>query len=86
MDKQTQNLKKSPERLFVLLQEKTKTQVLGLIGHSNYNSCFDVWQYDLVKNFFFRREMILFFSKDDNLISVDIKDYLLGIKIKEYSS
>ena len=30
MDKQTQNLKKSPERLFVLLQEKTKTQVLGL--------------------------------------------------------
>ena len=70
----------------ILLDEKTKQQILELIGHSNYNSTFDIWQYDLIKNWFFRREMILFFSKDDNLISVDIKDYLLGIKIKEYSS
>ena len=86
MDKQTQNIRRNPEELGTLLKEKTKQQVLELIGHSNYNSTFDIWQYDLIKNWFFRREMILFFSKDDNLISVDIKDYLLGIKIKEYSS
>ena len=83
MDKQTQNFKKSPERLAILLDEKTKQQILELLGHSNYNSTFDIWQYDLIKNWFFRREMILFFAKDEYLLDIDIHDYLFGIRIKE---
>ena len=83
MDQQIQNIRRNPEELGTLLKEKTKQQVLELIGHSNYNSNFDIWQYDLIKNWFFLREMILFFTKDEYLLDIDIHDYLFGIRIKE---
>ena len=44
MDKQTQNLKKKPGKIIFIITGKNQNTSFGLIGHSNYNSCFDVWQ------------------------------------------
>ena len=66
-----------------VLKEKSKQQVLQLIGHSNYHSEIEVWKYDLIKNIFFKREMILFFA-DNVVLEVLITDYFLGNKIREY--
>lgn len=54
----------SPDRIALLPENKNKAQILELIRYSNFHSNFDVWQYDLIQNRFFRREMILFFDKD----------------------
>lgn len=73
----------SPKRLISLLQGKPKVQIKHLIGDSKYHSEFNIWAYDIVKNLFFRREMILFFS-DNIVIDIMIIDYFFGNKIKEY--
>lgn len=65
------------------LKGKTKAQVLELLGYSMYNSGFDVWKYELIRNWFFYREMILFFAGEE-VYDVQITDYLLGNKIREY--
>ena len=51
----------NPSKFGEVLKEKSKQQVLQLIGHSNYHSEFDIWSYNLIQNIFFKREMILFF-------------------------
>lgn len=38
------------------LKEKSKQQVLHLVGHSNYHSEFDVWAYDLIQNIFSKKK------------------------------
>ena len=73
----------NPSKFGEVLKEKSKQQVLQLIGHSNYHSEFDIWSYNLIKNFFFRREMIVFFS-NNIVLDVLITDYFLGNKTKEY--
>ena len=85
MDQQIQKIKTfpKPSKLGTMLKEKSKQQVLQLIGHSNYHSEFDVWKYDLIKNIFFKREMILFFA-DNIVLDILITDYFLGSKIREY--
>ena len=66
-----------------VLKEKSKQQILQLIGHSNYHSEFDIWSYNLIQNIFFKREMILFFI-NNRVLDIVITDYFLGNKIKEY--
>ena len=74
---------RKPFKIWRSIKRKSKQQVLQLIGHSNYHSEFDVWKYDLIKNIFFKREMILFFA-DNIVLDILITDYFLGNKIKEY--
>ena len=85
MDQQIQKIKTfpKPSKLGTILKEKSKQKVKELIGYSNYHSEFDVWAYDLIKNIFFKREMILFFA-DNVVLEVLITDYFLGNKIREY--
>ena len=73
----------NPSKFGEVLKEKSKQQVLQLIGHSNYHSEFDIWSYNLIQNIFFRREMVVFFSKNI-VLDVLITDYFLGNKIREY--
>ena len=73
----------NPSKFGEVLKEKSKQQVLQLIGHSNYHSEFDIWSYNLIQNIFFRREMIVFFS-NNIVLDVLITDYFLGNKTKEY--
>lgn len=73
----------NPSKFGEVLKEKSKQQVLQLIGHSNYHSEFDVWSYNLIQNIFFRREMVVFFS-ENVVLDVLITDFFLGNKIKEY--
>ena len=73
----------NPSKFGEVLKEKSKQQVLQLIGHSNYHSEFDVWSYNLIQNIFFKREMILFFI-NNRVLDIVITDYFLGNKIKEY--
>ena len=44
----------NPSKFGEVLKEKSKQQVLQLIGHSNYHSEFDIWSYNLIQNIFFR--------------------------------
>ena len=85
MDKQIQEIKTfpNPSKLCKILKEQSKRRVQELIGHSNYHSEFDVWKYDLIKNIFFKREMILFFA-DNIVLDILITDYFLGNKVREY--
>ena len=85
MDQQIQKIETfpKPSKLGTMLKEKSKQKVKELIGYSNYHSEFDVWAYDLIKNIFFKREMILFFA-DNVVLDVLITDYFLGNKIREY--
>ena len=87
MDQQIHKIKisGSPLKLGAMLKEKSKPQVLELFGYSNYHSEFDVWKYDLIKNIFFKREMIVFFV-ENKVLDIIITDYVLGNKIKEYIS
>ena len=73
----------NPSKFGEVLKEKSKQQVLQLMGHSNYHSEFDIWSYNLIRNIFFRREMVVFFSKNI-VLDVLITDYFLGSKIREY--
>ena len=73
----------NPSKFGEALKEKSKQQVLQLMGHSNYHSEFDIWSYNLIQNIFFRREMVVFFSKNV-VLDVLITDFFLGNKIKEY--
>ena len=73
----------NPSKFGEALKEKSKQQVLQLIGHSNYHSEFDIWSYNLIQNIFFRREMVVFFS-ENVVLDVLITDFFLGNKIKEY--
>ena len=73
----------NPSKFGEVLKEKSKQQVLQLMGHSNYHSEFDIWSYNLIQNIFFRREMVVFFSKNI-VLDVLITDYFLGNKIREY--
>ena len=73
----------NPSKFGEVLKEKSKQQVLQLIGHSNYHSEFDIWSYNLIQNIFFRREMVVFFS-ESVVLDVLITDFFLGNKIKEY--
>lgn len=73
----------NPSKFGEALKEKSKQQVLQLIGHSNYHSEFDIWSYNLIQNIFFKREMILFFI-NNRVLDIVITDYFLGNKIKEY--
>lgn len=73
----------NPSKFGEALKEKSKQQVLQLMGHSNYHSEFDIWSYNLIQNIFFRREMVVFFSKNI-VLDVLITDYFLGNKIREY--
>lgn len=73
----------NPSKFGEVLKEKSKQQVLQLIGHSNYHSEFDIWSYNLIQNIFFRREMVVFFS-ENVVLDVLITDFFLGNKIKEY--
>ena len=72
-----------PSQMREAIKEKSKQQVLQLIGHSNYHSEFDIWSYNLIQNIFFKREMILFFI-NNRVLDIVITDYFLGNKIKEY--
>ena len=73
----------NPSKFGEVLKEKSKQQVLQLIGHSNYHSEFDIWSYNLIQNIFFKREMVVFFS-ENVVLDVLITDFFLGNKIKEY--
>mgnify|MGYP003616290431 FL=1 len=73
----------NPSKFGEVLKEKSKQQVLQLIGHSNYHSEFDIWSYNLIQNIFFKREMILFFI-NNRVLDIVITDYFLGNKIREY--
>lgn len=73
----------NPSKFGEALKEKSKQQVLQLMGHSNYHSEFDIWSYNLIQNIFFRREMVVFFS-ENVVLDVLITDFFLGNKIKEY--
>ena len=73
----------NPSKFGEALKEKSKQQVLQLIGHSNYHSEFDIWSYNLIQNIFFRREMVVFFS-ENVVLDVLITDFFLGNKIREY--
>ena len=73
----------NPSKFGEVLKEKSKQQVLQLIGHSNYHSEFDIWSYNLIQNIFFKREMILLFI-NNRVLDIVITDYFLGNKIKEY--
>ncbi len=73
----------NPSKFGEVLKEKSKQQVLQLMGHSNYHSEFDIWSYNLIQNIFFRREMVVFFS-ENVVLDVLITDFFLGNKIKEY--
>lgn len=73
----------NPSKFGEVLKEKSKQQVLQLIGHSNYHSEFDIWSYNLIQNIFFKREMILFFI-NNRVLDIVITDYFLGSKIREY--
>lgn len=73
----------NPSKFGEVLKEKSKQQVLQLMGHSNYHSEFDIWSYNLIQNIFFKREMILFFI-NNRVLDIVITDYFLGNKIKEY--
>ena len=73
----------NPSKFGEALKEKSKQQVLQLMGHSNYHSEFDIWSYNLIQNIFFKREMILFFI-NNRVLDIVITDYFLGNKIKEY--
>ena len=46
----------NPSKFGEVLKEKSKQQVLQLIGHSNYHSEFDVWAYDLIQNIFSKKK------------------------------
>lgn len=72
-----------PSKMGEAIKEKSKQQVLQLIGHSNYHSEFDIWSYNLIQNIFYKREMILFFI-NNRVLDIVITDYFLGNKIKEY--
>ena len=74
---------RKPFKIWRSIKEKSKQQVLQLIGHSNYHSEFDIWSYNLIQNIFFKREMILFFI-NNRVLDIVITDYFLGNKIKEY--
>jgi len=74
---------KQLEKLGSALKGATKAQVLELLGYSIYNSGFDVWKYELIHNCLYYREMILFFAGEE-VYDIQITDYLLGNKIKEY--
>ena len=74
---------RKPFKIWRSIKRKIKTAGFQLIGHSNYHSEFDVWKYDLIKNIFFKREMILFFA-DNIVLDILITDYFLGNKIREY--
>ena len=73
----------NPSKFGEVLKEKSKQQVLQLMGHSNYHSEFDIWSYNLIQNIFFKREMILFFI-NNRVLDIVITDYFLGNKIREY--
>ncbi len=73
----------NPSKFGEVLKEKSKQQVLQLMGHSNYHSEFDIWSYNLIQNIFFRREMVVFFS-ENVVLDVLITDFFLRNKIKEY--
>lgn len=73
----------NPSKFGEVLKEKSKQQVLQLMGHSNYHSEFDIWSYNLIQNIFFKPEMILFFI-NNRVLDIVITDYFLGNKIKEY--
>ena len=53
MAKQIQKIKffDNPSKLETVLREKSKQQILALIGHSNYHSDFDIWAYELSEIF-----------------------------------
>lgn len=70
-------------QLAIMLKERNKQQVKDILGNSNYHSDFDVWVYHLVHNFFFQRELVLFFS-ENILRDILIVDYILGNRIREY--
>lgn len=53
----------NPSKFGEVLKEKSKQQVLQLIGHSNYHSEFDVWKYDLIKNIFFQKRNDFIFCR-----------------------
>lgn len=72
-----------PDSIAYLLKGKTKKKVKEIVWYSLYHSDFDIWRYELTKNLFFRREMILFFV-ENNVMDITITDYFLGIIIREY--
>ncbi len=77
---------KRPQKPSILgsaLKGKTKTQVLQYMDYGSYHSGFDVWKYELIRNWIFYREMILFFAGEE-VYDIQITDYLLGNKIREY--
>ena len=63
----------NPSKFGEVLKEKSKQQVLQLIGHSNYHSEFDIWSYNLIRNIFFRREMVVFFYRRKCLRHIDYR-------------
>ena len=71
-----------PDKIGYYLKCKTKNQVKEIMGVSLYHSDFDVWRYDLIKNVFFRREMILFFA-ENTVMDIVITDYFLGDIVRE---
>lgn len=72
-----------PQVIAQLLENKNKKEIIDIFGHSNYHSEYSIWSYNLVKNLFFRREMVLFFN-DIEVANINITDYFLGNKIREY--
>ena len=71
-----------PDSIGHSLKDKTKNQVKEIMGVSLYHSDFGVWRYELTKNWFFRREMILFFA-ENTVMDIVITDYFLGNIIRE---
>lgn len=82
MDQQIQI--NNPKKIIGLLYGKKKSEVKKLLGNSQFHSDYDVWMYNLKENWFFRRELLLFFSKEE-LIDVTITDYVLGKQTQSYN-
>lgn len=80
MDKQIQE----PLKIIEALQDKTKSQIKEIMGYSQFHSSFDVWMYNLRQNWFFRRELLLFFNKEEEVIDISITDYFLGYQTRFY--
>ena len=72
-----------PQELIELLNDKNKKEVKEIMGHNLYHSDFDVWLYRLSGNWFFRREMTLFFEKEE-VIEIVIIDYWLAKQKRVY--
>lgn len=76
-------LKFKSKELTTILRDKNKEEIKNILGYGKYHSEFNIWSYDIMKNWFFRREMLLFFS-DCQLTDIQITDYWLGNKFREY--